>query len=58
MSGTISPLTPYAFMAWCSVKAQRQLYFYREIETQEVNNGLYLTPAQMFHKFYNKMDET
>jgi hypothetical protein len=26
MSGTIPPLTQYAFMAWCSVKAQGQLY--------------------------------
>jgi hypothetical protein len=26
MSGAISPLPQYAFMAWCSVKAQGQLY--------------------------------
>jgi hypothetical protein len=26
MCGTIPPLPQYAFMAWCSVKAQRQLY--------------------------------
>jgi hypothetical protein len=28
MSGAISPLPQYAFMAWCSVKAQGQLYLY------------------------------
>jgi hypothetical protein len=28
MSGAIPPLPQYAFMAWCSVKAQGQLYFY------------------------------
>jgi hypothetical protein len=27
MSGVIPPLPQYAFMAWCSVKAQGQLYF-------------------------------
>jgi hypothetical protein len=26
MSGNIPPLPQYAFMAWCSVKAQEQLY--------------------------------
>jgi len=28
MSGAIPPLPQYAFMAWCSVKAQQQLYLY------------------------------
>jgi len=28
MSGTILPLSKHAFMAWCSVKAQGQLYLY------------------------------
>jgi hypothetical protein len=28
MSGAILPLPQYAFMAWCSVKAQGQLYLY------------------------------
>jgi hypothetical protein len=28
MSGAILPLPQYVFMAWCSVKAQEQLYFY------------------------------
>jgi hypothetical protein len=27
MSGAIHPLPQYAFMAWCSVKAQEQLSF-------------------------------
>jgi hypothetical protein len=28
MRGAIPPLSQYAFMAWCSVKAQGQLYLY------------------------------
>jgi len=28
MSGSMPPLLQYAFMAWCSVKAQGQLYLY------------------------------
>jgi len=28
MSGAIPPLPQYAFMAWYSIKAQRQLYLY------------------------------
>jgi hypothetical protein len=28
MSGAIPPLPKYAFMAWCSIKAQGHLYFY------------------------------
>jgi hypothetical protein len=28
MSGAIPPLPQYAFIAWCSVKAQGQLYLY------------------------------
>jgi len=28
MSGAILSLPQYAFMAWCLVKAQGQLYFY------------------------------
>jgi hypothetical protein len=31
MSGAIPPLSQYAFMAWCSVKAQGQLYFYLDL---------------------------
>jgi len=28
MGGAITPLSQYAFMAWCSVKAQGELYLY------------------------------
>jgi hypothetical protein len=28
MSGSIPPLSQYAFMAWCSVKTPGQLYLY------------------------------
>jgi hypothetical protein len=31
MLGAIPPLPPYAFVAWCSVKAQGQLYLYLTI---------------------------
>jgi hypothetical protein len=38
MSGAIPPLPLYAFMAWCSVKAQKQLCLYlREIGWEGVN---------------------
>jgi len=37
MCGAVPPLPQYAFMAWCSAKAQGQLYLY-----------LYLN---MFHSF-------
>jgi hypothetical protein len=32
MRGDIPPLPHYAFMAWCLVKAQEQLYFYLYFE--------------------------
>jgi diadenosine tetraphosphate (Ap4A) HIT family hydrolase len=31
MSGAILPFPQYAFMAWCSVKAQEKLYRLREL---------------------------
>jgi len=37
MSGALPSLPRYAFMAWCSVKAQGQLYLYLTKVTQEVN---------------------
>jgi hypothetical protein len=33
MSGAIPPLPHYAFMAWCSVKAQGQLYLLSYLTT-------------------------
>jgi hypothetical protein len=32
MSGAIPPLPQYPFMAWCSVKAQGQLYLYLYVQ--------------------------
>jgi hypothetical protein len=32
MHGTIPPLLQYAFMAWCSVKAQEQLLPYHYVD--------------------------
>jgi hypothetical protein len=37
MSGAISPLSQYAFMAWCLVKAQGQLYLYLKIPSKEIH---------------------
>jgi hypothetical protein len=44
ISGDIPPLPHYAFMAWCSVKAQGQLYLYLEMKRplgrHDVNGGI------------------
>jgi hypothetical protein len=45
MRGAIPPLRQYAFMGWCSVKAQGQLYLYLQF---------YLTPAG---KMYRKLEK-
>jgi hypothetical protein len=37
MCGAIPPLPPYAFMAWSSVKAQGQLYFYFTLTRRDVS---------------------
>jgi hypothetical protein len=37
MRGAISPLPQYAFMAWCSVKAQGQLYIYLTKEAKRLS---------------------
>jgi hypothetical protein len=36
MNGAIPPLPQYAFMAWCLVKAQEQLYLYLIQKSYEV----------------------
>jgi hypothetical protein len=41
MRGAIPPLAQYAFMAWCLVKAQGQLYLY-----------LYLLPILLYFIVY------
>jgi hypothetical protein len=38
MSGVIPPLPQYAFMAWCSVKAQGQLYLYLYMNVNTVKS--------------------
>jgi hypothetical protein len=37
MSGAILPFPQYAFMAWCSVKAQGQLYVYLSLSLTPTN---------------------
>jgi len=46
MNGAISPLPQYAFMAWCSVKAQGQLYLYYQFHCIHVLTfkGRHLNP--------------
>jgi hypothetical protein len=40
MHGSILPLPQYVFMAWCSVKAQGQLYLYLNVYSKyEVLNS-------------------
>jgi hypothetical protein len=36
MSGAIPPLPQYAFIAWCSVEAQGQLYLYGKIKEDKM----------------------
>jgi len=40
MSGVIPPLPQYAFIAWCSVKAQGQLYHNLTLKSDKINNHL------------------
>jgi len=35
MNGAVPPLTQYAFIAWCPVKAQGQLYLYLTIRNNK-----------------------
>jgi hypothetical protein len=44
MSGAIPSLPQYAFMAWCSVKAQGQLYIYLYHEEESFLRGKALGP--------------
>jgi hypothetical protein len=37
MSGAIPPLPHYAFMAWCSVKAQGQFFLYLCLRSLNIN---------------------
>jgi hypothetical protein len=39
MRGAIPPLPHYAFMAWCPVAAQGQLYLYRKTKDSELNGS-------------------
>jgi hypothetical protein len=40
MSEAIPPLPQYAFMAWCSVKAQGQLYLHLYLQADTVVLGI------------------
>jgi hypothetical protein len=48
MSGAIPPLPQYGFMAWCSVKAQGQIYFYLYVLILSFHLRLGL-PSGVFH---------
>jgi hypothetical protein len=52
MSGAVPPLPQYAFMAWCSVKAQGQLYLLlqkclEKLRVSLVKLTLFLTEIRM-----------
>jgi hypothetical protein len=54
MSGGIPPLLLYAFMAWCSVKAQEQLYLtfiFMSVMLECYNTGTGL-PAHLRGEIY------
>jgi len=40
MRGAIPPLQQYVFMAWCSAKAQRQLYLYLKSYCKHLKNRI------------------
>jgi len=41
MVGAISPLSQYAFMAWCSVKAEGHLYLYQSLRNYDENENTF-----------------
>jgi hypothetical protein len=50
MSGAIHPLPHYAFMVWCSVKAQGQLHLYllqgkHDLQGKDLLSGQILTDS-------------
>jgi len=50
MSGALPSLHQYAFMAWCLVKAQGQLYLYQyqaSIESRQINSQVKYMDGQM-----------
>jgi hypothetical protein len=51
MSGAIPPLSRYAFMVWCSVKAQGQPVIQRLVyfSCSKINNTFLLTLPHSFH---------
>jgi hypothetical protein len=53
MGGAILPLLQYPFMAWCSVKAQGQIYFYLTClhnSTFLMNVSLSIKPGNLLDK--------
>jgi hypothetical protein len=52
MSGAIHPIPKYAFMAWCSVKVQGQIYFTSiPLPSTELHRLVLLVPNVKFHHF-------
>jgi hypothetical protein len=51
MSGAIPPLPQYAFMEWCSLKAQGQLYHYIHCPTSNSANLAPICNARMTAMF-------
>jgi hypothetical protein len=51
MSGAIPPLPQYAFLAWCSVKAQGQLYLLPLVNILEIEISVLF--SILFNMLYN-----
>jgi hypothetical protein len=53
LRGAIPPLPHYAFMAWCSVKARKQLYLYLYLTHARRNTHTFLTRNRVREMLWN-----
>jgi hypothetical protein len=56
MSGATPPLPQYAYMAWCSAKAQGQLYLYHHVDGDSRRNRSLQRLTVIFSFYYHKSD--
>jgi hypothetical protein len=54
MRGAIPPLPHYAFMTWCSVTAQGQLYLYLYLELYVYHSETLQKPASVLKRYIGK----
>jgi len=55
MSGAIPPLAQYAFMAWCSVKAEEQLYLYLYLYPSNIHLNLHENQVELTDFFKKQL---